>query len=260
MANNTSGESPLLKNATQVITILGATLATIYFAGGLVLGLRLFFAYLPFTIVIGQLPREFLLSQGLTSVALPFLGIAGLYLIYRLMNGPNLPPPRKRGLPTVLIATLISLVPGAFITVRRLGTDWRLLYLFVAFTITALVLSALFTLRTRVGSHFNTPQAYAKWEAIGLSMLIVASMTVPAWISFGAALPLVEAKVCSTGGAYSNIGVLIGETETRVYLGEQEEEISHAPRILSIPLTRVEEVFAGPDAEGAICDKGESQP
>ena len=57
--------------------LFAALVAAVYFTGGLVLSLRLGLEGLPSTAAVAQLPREFLISVGLT-VLVPALGIGAL--------------------------------------------------------------------------------------------------------------------------------------------------------------------------------------
>lgn len=95
--------------------------------------------------------------------------------------------------------------------------------------------------------------------ATGLWVIPVA----PAATVIAATLPLPPAKVCALDGGYEKSGVLIGESADEIFLGENLTKRANAeqantenqePRIVTFPLARVEELFIGPDAEGAICD------
>lgn len=66
-----NGEPESLKALQFVVGLFAAGAALIYITGGLILGLRLLFAGLPALGVVGQLPREFLFSLGVSLVVAP---------------------------------------------------------------------------------------------------------------------------------------------------------------------------------------------
>jgi hypothetical protein len=62
-----------------------------------------------------------------------------------------------------------------------------------------------------------------------------------------------KALVCVDGNQYDRPGLLVGQTDKWVYLGENAP--GQARRIVSIPVEHVEAIYAGPDADGVECDK-----
>src|SRR4051794_3975599 len=87
------GSGPL-KIAAQVVGLAAGVVGAIYVCGGVVLGLRLTIAGLPIESILGQLPRDFVISVGLAQVVLPSLGIGAAYVGYRLLRGDNASPPK----------------------------------------------------------------------------------------------------------------------------------------------------------------------
>jgi hypothetical protein len=98
--------------------------------------------------------------------------------------------------------------------------------------------------------------------AIGLAAALWVIPVVPAATVIAATQPLPEAHVCALDGGYGKPGVLIGESDDEVFLGENlsrnAEKAGREPRVVTFPLGRVEEVFIGPDAVGADCDVPDS--
>jgi hypothetical protein len=70
-------------------------------------------------------------------------------------------------------------------------------------------------------------------------------------------VPLDDAQLCAVGAQYDKAGVLVGETDTRVYVGEEREKGDN--RIISVPNSQVEAVFIGPEAYGLLCDEPQSR-
>ncbi|MGH3042384.1 MAG: hypothetical protein ACRDNG_11725, partial [Gaiellaceae bacterium] len=66
MPNEDSRGTELLKALGLVVGLLAGSVGLLYAIGGGVLTLRLFLEDLPSLTVVGQLPREFLISIGLT--------------------------------------------------------------------------------------------------------------------------------------------------------------------------------------------------
>jgi hypothetical protein len=67
----------LLGALTRLTGLFAGLVAAIYLTGGLVLSLRLGLQHLPSSAAVAQLPREFLISLGLT-IVVPALGIGAL--------------------------------------------------------------------------------------------------------------------------------------------------------------------------------------
>jgi hypothetical protein len=105
---------------------------------------------------------------------------------------------------------------------------------------------------TRLARAYRSRRRFNSWQAIALSTLLVAAAIIPACIVFGAAFPLLDVKLCATAGQYEKSGLLLGQTGDTVYIGEK---VPGPRRIVAIPSSRVEEVFLGPRARKASCDK-----
>ena len=113
---STSGsDATPLQRITQVLAVLTGLVSIVYVAGGVVLAARLERASLPWEPVVGQLPREFLVSIGLGQVFLPAFLTAGCYGLYRLCGAHT--RPRSAAFATVAGGTQ----PGGSRTYSR----WR---------------------------------------------------------------------------------------------------------------------------------------
>lgn len=83
-----SGQTPIWQQLlAQFVAVITVAVASVYFSGALVVGPRLSFQRLPTITVLGQLPREFLLSVGVVQVVLPAVSVAAVYVALRVSTG-----------------------------------------------------------------------------------------------------------------------------------------------------------------------------
>jgi Collagen triple helix repeat (20 copies) len=80
-------ESRLLTALGYAAGIVAVVAALVYVTGGIVLATRLYVSGYPFENVVGQLPRQLLISVGLTQIVLPSIAVAGLYAGARYVGG-----------------------------------------------------------------------------------------------------------------------------------------------------------------------------
>ena len=86
-----------LERAGQLAALLGGILALVYLAGAAVLVLRLLLEDVEDAVpVIGQVPREYILTIGVSQVVLPAVLFGFLYLALRLLQGDNATTPRTK--------------------------------------------------------------------------------------------------------------------------------------------------------------------
>lgn len=90
-----NGVGPL-SQITKALGLLAGVATLVYLSGGFVLALRLGFEDLPWEAVISQLPREFLISIGITTLVVPVLIAASVYTGWRLQRGRDAPLPDVR--------------------------------------------------------------------------------------------------------------------------------------------------------------------
>jgi len=257
--------SDVVKALGLVFGLLAGLVTLVYAVGGGVLALRLFFEDLPSLTVVGQLPREYLIAVGLTQIVLPVLVAAGLYLGVRLLVGSSVPPPARlvqewtgrswRGWGEFVgVSALLALVVvflGASPAYTREGLSRKLLWLLlVGFVVTWLVMMVALKLRaalaTRERDTWNTSRV-AVWMTS-----IVALASLPAFVIFAGTFHFLDAKVCAAGPRQIS-GVFIGESSDRVYIGESNHRTAGPRRVVSIPLSQVEEVLIGGEAATERC-------
>jgi hypothetical protein len=243
--------SDLLKSIAQLAGLLVGFVALLYAAGGGVLALRLYFQDLPSLTVVGQLPREFLISIALTQLLLPALLVAAVYGAVRLLFRPT-PMPRRfvagwslhaAGVALALLATGVG-----WLLARNTDGSHRLPGLPIAFALSLLVALVALKLRAEAARKYE-----GDWDRVrpaALMACIVGLGSIPIWVIVAGTFHLLDAKVCTTSQTLET-GVLIGETGDRVYIGE--ERSSGPRRVASFPLAQVEEVFIGGKASSRKC-------
>lgn len=253
----------------QILGLAAGFVAVVYTAGGGVLALRLYLAHLPSRTIVGQLPRELVISVGLAQVVLPVLGVAAVYAIYRFFRGTSAPPRRLvrqwkvrswRGWATLVAASAIPALMAAgalaWADEEVRGGVKGLLWLAPAtFLLTLLVVLIALGVRARLAERYVTPEKneWDKPAALIPMTILVALASVPtAVVLAGAYLPLLDAKVCTTTGLEVT-GLLIGETSDRTYIGEEERGPTGPLLMFSVPRTQITETFIGGDASSRPC-------
>jgi hypothetical protein len=247
------GEGPSAKEATDLAAVvsgfagaLTAAAALVVVPGGAALLARLGHADLPTDVgVVVSLPPEFLLATGLTYLLFPLIAVVGLTLAVVLIPGRGgmanpalLPRPAPSETPSGSPDNEAGGDRGpVFVQALR----WRfshggwLIVLFVALTVPALMLAEdlsphpllalaalvivgglLFTLsRVLVGRRVDN------LASIALTAVVAAAFFLPGAMLFAASRDFPAGSVC-VGAAHRVDGVLIGEADGRVYVGEAE--------------------------------------
>lgn len=259
--DRSANEDSWLQLVARVVGLLAGTATLIYLTGGVVMALRLVFKDLGWYNVVSQLPREFLISIGLGQVLLPALLVGALYGLFRLLRTDRASPPAlhrfreagaRRGAFAGYARTLAVLViPPVVILIRRvLGGDLgpkTLLVIAVAVALLAIVAVAVHEVRAIVldgGAH--------RWNSLRTVVAVAALYTaavIPSMMIAAAGVPLTGAKVCTTDN-FAESGYFVGQTSDQVYLGERGKR----RRIAVVPMTKVEELFIGGEADGALCE------
>jgi hypothetical protein len=262
----------------QVVGSVAGAAVLIYIAGGAILSLRLTAAHLPSGAVLGQLPRDFLFSLGMSNAVLPALGLGAVYAAFR---GTDLKKDgwqkrnryhrrsftekrnereKRRGwrdtapwhITSCLLGAGLLVSPGAVVaaTGTRHGEhnrDFVVVSLVCAWFLSALAIFLYLHVRTRLAERHQ--DNYRSAAAVAHHSLLVAGLMVPAAIVFWGSLPLSSASVCGKPGGglrRTTPGVLVGETKERVYIGVGRE-------IRSLPLSEVAGLRIGAPRD-EVCD------
>ncbi len=257
--------------ATQIAGLFAALAAVIYATGAVVLALRLAFEQLPWDNVVSQLPREFVLSIGTGQVLLPALALGALYGLYRLVRDDRKKAPKAyrlrdggfggswRGKGVVIVRYLITwvlmLVPLTLVLIARGDVTPSDLHWGLGIAIVVVVVLAAMAAQEGRAIVIRRNSAAKQWNSTRAALTLAgvyAAAALPAMVLAAAAVPLTEAKLCTTDN-YEEHGTLVGETSDRIYLGERSWHPAHH-RIAVFPLAKVEELFIGSDAREATCE------
>ena len=267
MADAEREDSDVVRTIGQLLALAAGFIGLVYAAGAGVLALRLYLAHLPSRTIVGQLPRDLLISVGLAQVVLPVLAVAALYATYRFLRGAAPPPKRlvrqwterswrasaevigASAVPAFVVAGVIALGANS---VR--GGSKQLLWLdpvqklsLLAFLLTVLAVLVALNLRARLVDRFGNPESlWSTRRPIIRMTLVVALASAPICVILsGSFFPLLDAKVCTSQSEV--IGVLIGETSDRTYIGETDRRTGPL-LVFSVPGSEIMETFIGGNA------------
>lgn len=264
--------SDVVKTIGQLLALAAGFIGLVYAAGAGVLALRLYLAHLPSRTIVGQLPRDLLISVGLAQVVLPVLAVAAFYAAYRLLRGATPPPKRlvrqwterswrawveiigASAIPAFAVAGSIALGANS---VR--GGSKQLLWLdpveklsLLAFLLTVLAVLVALNVRARLVDRYGNPESlWSTRRPIVWMTLVVALASVPICVILsGSFFPLLDAKVCTSESEVT--GLLIGETSDRTYIGEAERPAGPL-LVFSVPGSEIKETFIGGNADLRPC-------
>ena len=243
----------MLKQISEAVGLLAAVVGAVYLLGAAVLALRLQTNDIPTLPVLSNLPRELVISYGLTYAVVWWLLGAAIVAVFwlGLQRAPSGRPSTRSRLmrwligAAVLAGLAILSCVGAGLVLHHLDgsfTWWDRFALAAGVVAAALLARGVWkVLAARYQSEWSAPVAVA--IAAALSGLVV----VPTFMEIGVRAPLAEAQLCVAGPTHLN-GYLVGEAGERVYLGENVSP----HRLVSAP--RTGELYVGPDAtEDKLC-------
>lgn len=253
-----------LQTVTQLAGLFAGLIGLVYMTGSVVLSMRLAEEHLPWTTVVSQLPREFVLSIGAGQVLLPSVLVGTLYGLYRILRDDRPQTPRLARLRDgrkhpgnllghyVLTWAVLSIPLGAVLLLRLTHSDGEPQTERVVFGLGLLLLAALgvHEVRAVATGHFNRHWSWDRTRSTVVMAGIYVAAAVPAMVLAAAAVPLSDAKICTTD-SFEEAGALVGESNQFVYLGEARDEDR---RLVVLPRSKVEEMFIGPEAEYAACE------
>lgn len=256
----TSADSRWLGTATKVAGLLAGIVALTYLLGGLVIALRLLFDGFSASAVVtllGQLPRELVISTALLEVAGPAatVGLAAA-IFYGALNGPR----RRRGnndrldrgrcpALTFLVLAAVSIVLTLPAFFQAAGTDGLSVLLFVGVGAGLIVTFCL----AAAGWYLIRRTARKRWprmiRAVAAGALWAAMALIPA-VMLAGALEFERAQVCVSGSPLPVEGDLVGETSDHVLLATDFED---EESILSLPADQVTKSEYGDLTSNFIC-------
>lgn len=229
--------------------------AVTYVVGAGALALRLAFAHFPARMVIGELPREFAITIGLTEVVLPTAGVAILLTIgaywadfdTRAINW-------KRDAAAVGAVAAVPVLIAAVLAYHRLdGWGTELLWLLPACVVVAIIVAGAARAISWIREHVPGARI-RKLAALGA---VVAVPLAAGFVMVSGGLPLEDVRVCGPAGPYKPDGQLIGHSKEQVVVGIDEGEREYA---VVFPASGVTQVLIGelaPAGERVGCAGGQ---
>src|SRR5271165_1466060 len=240
----------------QATAVLAVAAAVVYAAGGLSLGLKLWYDQYSWEPVLGSLPRNFLLVDAL--MVMPFALIIG-FVTYHLYEMADHRPRSSIGrlLLSVALAAALSAVPLVFLHYVRKTTIPGVIRPYWEIFVVCFLLNLVF-----VGLAFYVlPRINTKGLQKVLSIGVFAFAFIPAIASVSAAFRFPIVKLCGPAfrdkGDYGHyaVGNLIGTSGQWVYVAEtlateakRNQYIFHGSYIAVIPLSAVQLESIGADA------------
>jgi hypothetical protein len=213
----------------------------VYLVGAGVLWVRLWREGLPTDAVIAVLPRELVVAVGLRSIVVPAVILAPIAALV-LWRATKIQPSNLRdfweGLGGVggAVRVLASLVAGVTVVASWLVGGPLIVVGWIVGIIVVTMTSAVIgiTLRNRLSTI----------PGVALTALAVSSAAALARVVVELEDPrLASAEVCVVDGGDAYDGVLIGETDQAVYLGQPPSD-----RVVAVPRDRIGELWIGTDS------------
>ncbi|MEX2105285.1 MAG: hypothetical protein WD810_00150 [Solirubrobacterales bacterium] len=255
--NTEPQKSEPLKTATAAVGLLAGIVASVYVLGGLVIALRMFFD--SFTLnsvvtIVGQLPRELVISTAMLDVLLPAAALGLSFgLLAAFVTGVWRVPLRKPASGRVGLGTIVFLVgvtaalvaPAIVHALLTNGPTLSLLSSVIGILTTfAAAYAGWYELRSVAGGAWSPA---AKLCAAGG---IAAAVTLTPAVMFAASLSLEQAQACVSGSEAPVKGKLIGEGGGQVLL---EQHFGKEAGVVSIPSSQVTKIEYGDIASTFSC-------
>lgn len=265
-----------VRDALGAVAALGLV---VYLTGGAIVGLRLAAAKLPTTAVVGQLPRNVLISVGLAEGLLPTLILGAAYmgarsLIYTTGEQPNFrcrmgemwggkagaSGARTWHILWTAAAAGVILAPAVVSAVVDADSPFHHNRAFfweaiaVIAVLTWLVMLLYVNMRARIVKRYGADMPAVRPTVLH-SLLVVLAL-VPGSIAFWSMRPLEHAVACltrvpsSTSTSAAVSGYLVGETGDHVYIGQMSGD---HPSLISLPTNQVRQVITGQSAGSTGC-------
>lgn len=237
-------QGSLFKTVSAVLTGLAGLAAYVYLAGGIVMAVRLNHAGFSPMPTVTQLPKEQLVGTGLIAVVAPSLLLVLVAIVGIGAEAHN--PDRKT---TSTMATLQGHVRYALPIAIVLGVTAWLLFANPTYGY-AFGIAVLITYGTgvAVGKEFSG-ELLGNWQLYLLVAIVIGLIGAGARVALDlTTTTLPSAVVCETNGAQTQSGVLLGQSGTTVFLGQNTP--GEPPTILEIPTASVANLLVGtPDVK-----------
>jgi hypothetical protein len=234
-------ESDLLVTLSQIVAFFAGLTAFVYVAGGTVLWIRLFRSDLPADSVVTSLPRELVISIGLKDVVLPASALAIIAWV-GLMAVTHATSIGRGSMRTHgLLALVLGLVAVASVGMLWFmpSTKWALGYFVAGLIVYFAGLFAGWFRKTRGRKNPEMPHLTARQAVVVAAVIALLGSFVR--IVVEVANPrLDDAVVCVNDKKPRYVGLLVGQAQDAIYLGDQEEQA-----VIGIPKSRLDEIWIG---------------
>ena len=249
--------STALKIATAVVGLLTGVVTGLYVLGGLVLALRLLFDHFSLAeivSIIGQLPRELVVTTAMLDVLLP---AASVGLAFGLL-GALVAGERGIGLPAastgigvrgfvVLVVVTVALV--ALPITHALLADGPTLSVFAS--VIGIVTTFLAAYAGWYGLRsISAADGWGPGPKILLGAIAAATVALTPAVMFAASLSLAHAQACVVDSPAAVRGLLIGEGNDRVLL---EQQGGDEAGVIALPSDRVSKSEYGDLSSSFLC-------
>ena len=243
---------------SQIIALVVGLTAFVYVAGGAVLWIRLFRSDLPADSVVTSLPRELVIGVGLKSVVAPaaVLAILAATALAMVTTAARLGRGQKRTHGVIAVVLGLAIFGAGFLISIRVGSTFA--FPVVNLPIEPVVASAVFYLALAIGLGGKYVQQ-GFWDPMKIALAAAVIGLIGAGLRIGLEFAdprLDNAVVCVNDGGISYDGLLIGQAQEAVYLGQRFHEDDGV--VVSIPQSRVDELWIGSDKR-ACSDRDQSR-
>lgn len=289
-------DKSLAGDLTQFFGLFAGLATVLYVVGGLVVGLRLWYASFPVWAVVNQLPRELLITEALVYVTVPYgllvLAYAAVAPWFHRLSGALRGSwwsyhDRTRRYATYAVVLLLALAVIAaaswlVLGEREIGSGAAAFVVLAVVSLTVLLASVGDAGRRRIridgpDAHPRErvePEQRPKEGALGrdwgrkhppLAKLLVLGMwtslpALPVLIAIASsAVEFPRVKGCAAGAAYTRTGVLIAHSSDTLYVGFDAEALG-SPVIVALPMGRMEEAIIGSEDGPEFREGGKAPP
>jgi hypothetical protein len=194
--------SSVLGQATAVLTL---AIGVIYAAGELALGLKIWYAQVPWTPVLDGMPKNFILVNAIDDLIPAVLATVPIYLLYSKLVKPN-EPEGQHGTPSIgllrqarvalvgaalaaLVTFLFLVWTAGYFSVGVLRPEWEIILASFIMSLVTMGLGA--TAISVIGGRMESPLAR---HCFGAAVVVIA--LVPCTASAYAAFPLPAVHLC----------------------------------------------------------------
>jgi hypothetical protein len=249
--------SDALKTATAIVGLLAGIVAGLYVLGGLVIALRLLFDHFSLAeivSIVGQLPRELVVTTAMLDVLLP---AATVGLVFGLLaafvagvRGISLPAAsasvRLKGWAVLVVATAVLVAPAI---IHALVTDGPTLS--VATSVIGIATTFLAAYAGWYGLRSITAAAgWGPGPKLLVGALVAAAVVATPAVMFAASHSFAHAQVCVVDSQAAVRGLLIGEGNDRVLL---EQQGGDEAGVIALPSDRVSKSEYGDLTSSFLC-------